>query len=330
MSHCSNLRDLRVHENKLVGEFPKELAYSMPILVTLYVSKNNLTGGIPLSIGNLTSLEELRASYNPLGGSIPDALGQLGNLKILGLGATQISGTIPPSLYNLSLLQILSVPFNYQLRGSLPPKFGLMFPHLQVLQLYKNQFDGPIPLSISNSSQLVTLELDDNNFTGKVRNDFGNLKNLSWINLGYNNFETTGSDGLAFLSSLTNCSNLENVMLENGQFGGVLPDSVGNLSTSVYYLALDINQLYGSIPSTIGNLVNLEVLALNDNLFTGPIPGSIGLSELISLAGLDPYVLGLGRDMHTLIKPRDQTHLPFDNVERKQESNHLGNGHRIP
>ncbi|KAG5551676.1 hypothetical protein RHGRI_009930 [Rhododendron griersonianum] len=137
-----------------------------------------------------------------------------------------------------------------------------------------------MPLSISNSSELEELDLGDNNFNGNVRNIFGNLQNLYWINLAHNNFETKGSDGLAFLSSLTNCSHLEVVNLEKGLFGGVLPDYVGNLSTSVSFLALDRNQLYGSIPSTIGNLVNLQTLALNDNLFTGPIPASIGYLQI--------------------------------------------------
>ncbi|XP_058210562.1 probable LRR receptor-like serine/threonine-protein kinase At3g47570 [Rhododendron vialii] len=273
LSRCSNLRDLRVGKNKLVGGFPKELAYSMPRLISLYVNDNNLTGGIPLWIGNLSSLEDFNAAGNPLEGSIPNALGQLKILRELWLGSSQISGTIPPSLYNQSLLITLSMPAN-QLRGNLSPTFGFMFRHLEVLQLFGNQFDGPIPLSISNCSQLVQLEMDDNNFSGKVRNDFGSLKILYRINLGYNNFETKGSDGLAFLSSLTNCSNLGVVILENGQFGGVLPDSVGNLSIS--YLALGLNQLYGSIPSTIGNLVNIGTLAMNNNQFTGPIPDSIG------------------------------------------------------
>ncbi|XP_058210584.1 receptor kinase-like protein Xa21 [Rhododendron vialii] len=275
LSRCTNLSFLSVGQNMLVGELPKELAYSMPRLVSLYVSSNNLTGGIPPSIGNLTSLVNFRAASNPLGGSIPNALGQLNNLRELGLGGTQISSTIPPSLYNLSLLVVLSLAKN-SLWGSLPPKFGFMFPHLEVLQLWGNQFNGPIPLSISNSSQLVQIELQINDFTGKVRNDFGNLQNLFRICLFHNNFETKGSDGLAFLSSLTNCSDLAVVELGNGQFRGVLPNSVGNLSTSVFYLALENNQLYGSIPSTIGNLVNLEVLGLDGNLFTGSIPGNIG------------------------------------------------------
>ncbi|XP_058211440.1 putative receptor-like protein kinase At3g47110 [Rhododendron vialii] len=275
LSHCSNLMYLNVRRNKLVREFLKELAYSMPRLIYLIVSENNLTGGVPPSIGNLSSLTCFSAFDNPFRGSILNALGQLRNLNFLQLGETQISGTIPPSIYNLSLLVVFSVQYN-RLQGSLPPTFGFMFPHLEDLQLYANQFNGLIPLSISNCSQLVRLELQMNRLSGKVSIDFGNMQNLRWIHLEGNNFETRGSDGLAFLSSFTNCSALRKLLLANNQFGGVLPDSVGNLSTSLYWLSLGGNQLYGSIPSTIGNLVNLQTLLLGNNLFTGSIPFSIG------------------------------------------------------
>ncbi|XP_058212383.1 probable LRR receptor-like serine/threonine-protein kinase At3g47570 [Rhododendron vialii] len=275
LSRCSNLRYLNVRENKLVGELPKELAFSLPRLISLYIRENNLTGGIPPWIGNLTSLEDFNAAGNPLEGSLPDALGQLKNLRALWLGSSQISGTISPSLYNLSLLESLSVAYN-RLQGSLPPTFGFMFSHLQILQLNRNQFNGPLPLSISNSSKLLQLILGFNNFNGKVTNDFGSLKNLSAITLDMNNFEAKGSDGLAFLSSLTNCSNLRVISMGECQFGGVLPNYVGNLSLSLFWLVLGGNKLHGSIPSTIGNLVNLQHLGLYDNLFTGPIPDSIG------------------------------------------------------
>ncbi|XP_058202855.1 LRR receptor-like serine/threonine-protein kinase EFR [Rhododendron vialii] len=143
LSHCLNLMYLNVARNKLVGEFLKELAYSMPRLIILYLRENNLTGGIPPSIENLTSLENFGAVYTPFGGIIPNALGQLKYLTFLGLGGTQISGTIPPSLYNLSLLDTLSL-FDNRLSGSLPLTFAFIFPELRILRLYVNQFNGPI------------------------------------------------------------------------------------------------------------------------------------------------------------------------------------------
>ncbi|XP_058211453.1 receptor kinase-like protein Xa21 [Rhododendron vialii] len=295
LSRCSNLPFLSVTSNKLVGEFPKELGYSMPRLKSLYVTSNNLTGGVSPLIGNLTSLVNFSASSNPFGGSIPNALGQLKNLRYFGLGATQISGTIPPAFYNLSLLVGLSVPYN-QLRGSLPPTLGFMFPHLHLLQLKYNQFDGPLPLSISNCSQLVQLELDANNFSGKVRNDFGSLQNLRVIFLSCNNFEARGSDGLAFLSSLTNCSNLKLLGLEDDQFGGVLPNFVGNLSISISLLVVtrwkSIVWIYSfnnrkpcEIPKSIGNLSMMSNLYLAENRLEGAIPSSLGdCRNLLELA----------------------------------------------
>ncbi|XP_028071687.1 putative receptor-like protein kinase At3g47110 [Camellia sinensis] len=285
LSRCSNLTFLGVGSNNLVGKFPKELT-SLSKLIYLGIHLNNLTGGIPPFIGNLTSLVRITAAYNPFGGSIPDTLGQLKNLNFLGLGVTQLSGMIPSSIYNLSLLTAFSVPYN-QLHGSLPPGFGSMFPHLQILQLYGNQFTGPLPLSISNSLELVSFDVGENNFNGKITNDFGSLQNLEEITISSNHFGSGEPDELAFLGSLVNCSNLKKLSMENNQFRGVLPDSVGNLSNHLFFLRLDGNQIYGTIPSTIGNLVNLALLGMYSNQFTGEIPPSIGNLQKLQRLSFD-------------------------------------------
>ena len=45
--------------------------------------QNNLTGSIPPSLGNLTSLQELKLEKNAFSGSIPSSLGNLKTLRFL-------------------------------------------------------------------------------------------------------------------------------------------------------------------------------------------------------------------------------------------------------
>lgn len=61
--------------------------YKMDKLVAYYgfrkLDNNNITGGIPLEFGNLSSLTILNLGRNNLNGSIPDSLGQLSKLQNL-------------------------------------------------------------------------------------------------------------------------------------------------------------------------------------------------------------------------------------------------------
>ncbi|XP_047306525.1 putative receptor-like protein kinase At3g47110 [Impatiens glandulifera] len=274
LSRCSSLVYLYIANNNLVGTIPEELS-SLSMLKRISAYENNLTGAIPKSLGNITSLEVLSAAYNHFGGTIPNNLGQLKNLVELGLGGNQISGMIPSSLYNLSNLNTLSLSFN-DLHGSLQPYIGNMFPHLKVLQLQINSFTGQLPNSIGNLTKAKTLAFSHNEFSGKLTVDFSKLVNLEILSLMYNNLGSGDFDEMHFLESLTNCSSLERLNTIMNQFGGVLPDSVGNLSSNMHFFALGGNQLQGMIPPTIGKLINLSLLGLFNNRFTGPIPSTIG------------------------------------------------------
>ncbi|KAI5346550.1 hypothetical protein L3X38_014429 [Prunus dulcis] len=70
-------------------------------------------------------------------------------------------------------------------------------------------------------------------------------------------------------------------------FGGVLPNSVANLSTQLTKLYLGVNQISGTIPATLENLNNLIVLGMQANPFTGSIPTSFGKFQQLQILALD-------------------------------------------
>ncbi|GKE13213.1 kinase-like domain-containing protein [Tanacetum coccineum] len=253
-------------------------------LTQLVIDDNELTGGIPPSMGNITSMEVFSAPRNPLGGSIPDTLGLWKSLTQFQSGGCNLYGNIPPSIFNLSLLVHFSLSGNH-LTGSLPLTIGNQLPNLELLQLYGNQLTGVLPPSLSNCSKLIYLEMSGNNFSGKLTINFSKLRDIYSIRLHTNNFHGRGeADDLRFIDSLNNCTRLVAFEITNCNLIGVLPISIGNLSNQLSFLGLGYNRLFGSLPSSIGSLVGLTYLHLGTNRFKGKIPSTIG--KLQKLQGL--------------------------------------------
>ncbi|CAN6705210.1 unnamed protein product [Malus baccata var. baccata] len=285
ISRCSNLQYLHLFGNTLSGELPIEIA-SLSKLQFLHFGKNNFHGKIPPSFGNLSSLQTLSVQQNNLHGGIPNSLGQLKSLVAFSLAVNYLNGTVPPSIYNLSSIKVIYVLQN-NLHGTLPPGLGhTIFPNLETFVFHTNQFTGPVPPSISNASSLSLFAISFNKFTGKVPS-LARLSNLYWLDLQENNLGNNEEGDLDFISSLVNCTNLHDLSIGVNNFGGVLPESISNLSTKLREIYFKGNQIHGNIPIGIVNLINLERLSLSANFLAGTIPSSIGkLNKL--------YVLFLG------------------------------------
>ncbi|XP_009345713.2 putative receptor-like protein kinase At3g47110 [Pyrus x bretschneideri] len=307
ISRCSNLQVLHIAGNHLRSKLPIEIE-SLSKLQVLALSKNNLSGAIPPSFGNLSSLHVLSVEENNLHGDIPNSLGQLKRLTYLSVGQNHLNGTIPPSIYNLSSITLISVLDN-KLHGTLPSGLGqTIFPNLEIFYFWGNQFSGPIPTSISNASNLSQFSISFNEFTGKVPS-LARLSNLYLLSLTNNHLGNDEEGDLDFISSLVNCTKLTEFDVSGNNFGGVLPESISNLSTELNLLVFGRNQIRGRIPIGIGNLVNLGALASEGNLLTGTIPSSIGKLKRLNilylnenkLSGTIPSSLGNLTSMTRLI-----------------------------
>ena len=72
--------------------------------------RNNLSGPIPIEIGNLNKLRDIDLHSNNLSDIIPTEIGNLTNLEKLNLGSNDLSGSIPTEIGNLTDLVELNGP----------------------------------------------------------------------------------------------------------------------------------------------------------------------------------------------------------------------------
>lgn len=79
-ANCSKLEVISVRVNNLVGQFPADFP---PRLRALEISDNNLTGTIPTSLANITTLIIINFAENHIKGNIPDELAKLSSLQYL-------------------------------------------------------------------------------------------------------------------------------------------------------------------------------------------------------------------------------------------------------
>ncbi|KQJ81948.1 probable LRR receptor-like serine/threonine-protein kinase At3g47570 [Brachypodium distachyon] len=292
LSNSSSLSEIILSRNNLSGVIPTNLfkssklvtvdlrwnALSGPIpqfekmaaLQVLDLTGNLLSGTIPTSLGNVSSLRSIVLSQNNLQGPIPETLGQIPNLQMLDLSQNIFSGYVPDTIYNVSSLRIFDLGIN-NFNGRMPSRIGHSLPNLQTLVMRGNRFSGSIPDSLTNMSKLQVLDLSINLLTGVIPS-FGSSVNLNQLLLGNNNLE---ADDWAFLTSLSNCTQLLRLAMDGNILNGSIPESVGNLSRKLERLNFGQNQISGNIPAEIGNLVNLTLLDMGQNMLLGQIPLTI-------------------------------------------------------
>ncbi|CAH9060570.1 unnamed protein product [Cuscuta europaea] len=246
--NCSRLKNLDLSQNDIYGELPPYLGELQ--LVTLELSKNNLSGTIPDQIWDSKTLMELSLSYNMLEGPLSIKSDALSPLRTLQLDNNRFEGRIPRTIRNLKNLMHLS--------------------------LHGNKFVGQIPLELFNCTKLVYLDLSDNEFSGHVPKSISQLKHIVTLFLSYNRFSGSIPGEI--------CAGFQNVPLpdsefiqhygmldlSNNEFSGPIPTSIQQC-VILKELFLQRNKLYGTIPYEISSLESLTNLDLSFNSLTGPL-----------------------------------------------------------
>lgn len=215
LGNLSNLRYLSIS-----GNVQKDPSSSSSIIRVC-----GLTGGIPVTIYNLTKLELLRINCTKLGGTISYNISRLTKLKELYLEENRLSGTIPVGLALLSDLEAISFEVN--------------------------QLNGSIPAELGDLSKLEVLALDMNNLTGEIPENLCNLSNLAYLYLYTNGLSGT------IPANIGNMGNLVAVILAENELTGSIPESVDNL-TKLEAFIVPYNKLSGSVPAGLLSKVKAD------------------------------------------------------------------------
>ncbi|XP_073365543.1 uncharacterized protein [Aegilops tauschii subsp. strangulata] len=280
--NSSELTMVDLQMNSFTGAIPP--FHEATALRFLCLTGNFLSGSIPPSLGNVSSLTSILLGQNRLSGLIPETLSHITKLLELDLSSNSLSGSVPLSLYNMTSLKYFSVGSN-ALVGQIPSQIGYSLPNLHSLILGSNRLEGLIPASLAKMLNLQILDLSNNSLHGSVPS-LGPLANLRQLVLGSNFLE---AHDWSFLRSLANCTQLTRLSLEGNALNGSLPTSIVNLSRRLEDLSLGSNQISGSIPVEISNLVNLTSLMMESNFLSGSIPSTIGKLQNL-------YILNLSKN----------------------------------
>ena len=271
-----NLFDLDMSNASISGSIPNWFWNISSGLKYLNLSSNQLQGPIWLPKHlNMTSLVSIDFSSDLFKGPVPLPNS---NCRLLDLSNNTLSGSIPPNIGESNLdLEFLYLS-NNQITGNIPKSIGYMS-NLQMIDLSRNSLTGSIPSSISNCSCLNALNLGQNNLSGAIPNSFAQLNWLQVLHLNKNML--SGELPLSF----QNLSSLEILDLSYNKLSGDIPSWSGTALSSLIILKLRTNSFSGAGGLLFGlsNLTSLQILDLAENNLSGSIPSTLG--DLMAMSG---------------------------------------------
>lgn len=273
----------------------------------LDISNNHMSGKIPSSMDNKTSLQTLIMRNNSFNGDFPCALVPS---AFMDISYNSFSGSILPSCSNPNLQHLkhmhlqgnkftrsisralLNSPYLLTLDirdsiffGSILDSIRLLS-KLRILLFRGNQLSCSIPIQLCQLNQINLMDLSNNYFSGSIPPCFGTIKASDRPSMqeplnNFGGFTTYRYRGIieSKVVPLDEVDKVEFVTKSRSN------SYKGNILNFMSGLDLSHNKLIGNIPFELGNLSNVHALNLSHNLLTGPILKTF--SNLTQVESLD-------------------------------------------
>uniref|UniRef100_A0A0D9V2M5 non-specific serine/threonine protein kinase n=1 Tax=Leersia perrieri TaxID=77586 RepID=A0A0D9V2M5_9ORYZ len=229
-------------------------------LHTLELSYANLTGSLPIWIGNLTGLSYLDVSGNMLTGRVPVGIGALGNLSELYLCKNSFSDVLTEQHFaNLAKLKYMRLSDSGSLKLNIgedwAPPFRLLGGYFQSCDL------GPqFPTWLRWQTRIIYLDISNTSISDVLPDWFWVIF-LDAFSLDLSRNQISGA-----LPSKLELPSLYDLDLSSNCLSGKLP--VIFSAPQLYKLWLSKNHITGTVPAAVCQLHRLGQLDLSNNQLT--------------------------------------------------------------
>ncbi|WVZ51116.1 hypothetical protein U9M48_002292 [Paspalum notatum var. saurae] len=225
----------------------------------LFLGDNNITGSLPASIGNYTSLVTLDLSNNRISGQMPTEIGMLTFLTYLYVGNNDFDGVMTEEHFaSLNSLQELDLSYN-SLRIKVSSEWKPPF-RLQIANLARCQM-GLFPSWLQWMAGIKQIDISSAGIADNIPEWFAiAFSNVVFMNMSFNQLNGSLPTNIGIMS-------LESLFLSSNQLSGQIPTLPPNLTE----LDISMNSLSGPLPSKFG-ASSLQSLSLSSNRLNGRIP----------------------------------------------------------
>jgi hypothetical protein len=239
----------------------------------LDLAHNQLSGRIPGNLPYLTEIRWLDLSFNSLNGEVPASFSSFQDWQncALNLSHNQLSGDLPP----LDPRYFLSVDIRYNcfnvFAGSQPLAVLAVIP----VPLFQPQSAGCVPglvdqIPAGEYAALVDFYWSTGGSNWTQNEGWNDPAATFWTGVDVSGFQYDPDSG-----EVLSLGTVTALYLPQNNLVGSLPESLGTL-VNLEDLTLYDNKLVGNIPWNLGNLGRLVSIVLHRNHLTGSIPDSLG------------------------------------------------------